>query len=162
MGRKTGQFGSNATKVGAGLGLRRLTGDDADDGTNKDARGREVTGARLASGESRGWSCCWRSLRSLRSIIDRLKRYVLGCQNLKHTLETLHKHDLHAYPKRGKVWYQKLARASRRCSNCCGQQHALYASCGTLGILLLRIVLVLKRVNRHARGCRIASNWVRE
>jgi hypothetical protein len=26
----------------------------------------------------------------------------------------------------------------------------------------LRIVLVLKRVNRHARGRRIASNWVRE
>jgi len=159
MGRKTGQFGSNATKVGAGLGLRRLTGDDADDGTNKDARGREVTGARLASGESRGWSCCcWRS----RSIIDRLKRYVLGCQNLKHTLETLHKHDLHAYPKRGKVWYQKLARASRRCSNCCGQQHALHASCSKRGILLRPVELVLKRVNRHTRDGRIASNFIRE
>ena len=160
MGRKTGQFGSNATKVGAGLGLRRLTGDDADDGTNKDARGREVTGARLASGESRGWSCCcWRSLRS---IIDRLKRYVLGCQNPKHTLETLHKHDLHAYPKRGEVRDQKLARASRRCSICCGQQNALRASCGTLGILLRPVVLILKRVNRHTRGYHVASSFIRE
>jgi len=111
--------------------------DGADDRTSNDARGRDVTvRASLASGEScgRSWWWCW-SLSS-RSIVDR--------------------------PKRGEVRYQELARASRRCSSCCGQQHALHASSGTFGTLLIPIVLVLGGVNRHARGCQIASNWVRE
>ena len=59
---ETGQFGSNATEFGAGLGLPRLTGDGADDRTSNDARGRGATGrARysIARGERTvrgGWS----------------------------------------------------------------------------------------------------------
>jgi hypothetical protein len=41
---KQGQFGSNATEFGAGLGLPRLTGDGADDGTSNDAGVRGATG----------------------------------------------------------------------------------------------------------------------
>ena len=80
---KQGQFGSNATEFGAGLGLPRLTGDGADDGTSNDARGRGATGRAgysTARGERTvrgGWSWCWCWWRlSIRCIVNHLKRYV--------------------------------------------------------------------------------------
>jgi hypothetical protein len=166
-----GETGSNATGFGAGLWLPRLTGDGADDRTSNDARGRGATGragCSIARGERTvrgGWSWCWCWWRlSIRSIVDNLKRYVRGFVKTRNiaSSETFHKHNLLTHPKRGEVRDQKLARASRRCSNCSGQQHSLHTSCSTRGILLRPIVLVLKRVNRHARDGRIASKFIRE